>query len=166
MVITLIAAMSENRIIGRDGSLPWDIPEDRRRFRDITMGHPVIMGRRTYESLTQPLDGRTVLVLSRNPAFAPSEAVLTVPSLEEALDQAVHSPGGNEIFIAGGGELYRQALPLADRIWLTIIHRKVSGDVTFPELPADRFEVAAHEELPGSSPTTFIRLERLAVHAG
>ena len=164
MTITIIVAMAENRVIGRDGAIPWDLPEDRRRFRALTMGHPVIMGRRTFQSLPRLLDGRTVIVLSRNPAFAPSGAI-PVASLHEALDLGAHSPGGDELFIAGGGELYREALPLADRICLTLVRTEVSGDVTFPELPAERFAVTAHEELPGPPAATFIRLERQSAHS-
>lgn len=164
MTITLIAAMAENRVIGRDNTIPWDLPEDRRRFRQLTMGHPVVMGRRTFDSLPRPLDGRTVIVLSRDPAFAPSGAT-PAASLEEALYLATHAPGGDQVFIAGGGELYLQSLPLADRICLTIIHGTFPGDVTFPELPAGRFMVTAHEELPGPPPASIIRLERLVRHS-
>ena len=159
MTVTLIAAMAENRVIGRGDTIPWDLPADRKRFRSLTMGHPVIMGRRTWQSLRRPLDGRTVVVLSRDPAFSPLGGI-PASSLEEALGRAAHSPGGDEIFIAGGGDIYRQALPLADGVCLTVIHRRFPGDVTFPELPLEMFVEVEREELPGDPPATNIRLER------
>jgi dihydrofolate reductase len=158
MIISLIAAMAENRVIGRKNGIPWDFPEDRRRFRLLTMGHPVLMGRKTFDSLPVALDGRTVIVLSRD-SLLPFSGALLARSLEEALYLAAHSPGGEELFIAGGGELYRQALLLADRIYLTIIHRTISGDITFPELPAGRFTEMSREKLPGTMAASFIRLE-------
>ncbi len=159
MIITLIAAMAENRVIGRENGIPWDLPEDRKRFRAVTMGHPVIMGRRTYQSLPRQLDGRTVIVLSRNRQMILPDDILA-GSLEEAFLLGARSPGGEELFIAGGGELYRQALPLADRICLTIIHQEIPGDVTFPELPVDCFTETCRDELLGKMPATFIRLEK------
>lgn len=160
MTITLIVAMAENRIIGRDDFIPWDLPEDRKRFRRLTMGHPVIMGRRTYQSLPRPLDGRTVIVLSRNRDFSCSDG-LRAGSLDEALDLAVNATGGDEVFIAGGGELYRESLAHADRICLTVLHQTVSGDVTFPELPEGMFVEVSREELPGVPSASFVCLERI-----
>jgi dihydrofolate reductase len=157
MTITLIAAMAENRVIGRNGSIPWDLPEDRKRFRALTLGHPVIMGRTTWQSLPRPLDGRTIIVLSRNREFSPSGDV-PAGSLEEALALAAKAVGNDEVFIAGGGDLYQQALPLADRIYLTLIHREIPGDISFPELPANCFVEVCRENVPGSMPATFIRL--------
>jgi dihydrofolate reductase len=159
MTIIIIAAMAENRVIGRNDSIPWDLPEDRKRFRALTMGHPVIMGRRTWQSLPRPLDGRTVIVLSRNREFTPSNGV-PAGSLEEALALAADAVGSDEVFIAGGGDLYRQALALADRIYLTLIHREIPGDVSFPELPDGLFFATSEEVLPGLQPASFIRMER------
>jgi len=161
MTITLIAAMAENRVIGMKNSLPWDIPEDRKRFRRLTMGRPVIMGRATFQSLPGPLEGRTVIVLSRNRDCSLSGGILA-RSFEEALALASRAPGGDEVFIAGGSDLYRQALPMVDRIYLTVIPRHVPGDVIFPELPANRFKEISREELPGTIPATFIRLDLMA----
>jgi len=160
MTITLIAAVAENRVIGRDGVIPWNLPEDRKRFRMMTMGHPLIMGRRTFQSLPRPLDGRTIIVLSRNRHFTATDGN-TATSLEEALALAADADGNDEVFIAGGGELYRQALAYADRLYLTVIHREIPGDVTFPELPVNMFVEAQREELPGELPSTFIRMERI-----
>ena len=160
MTITIIAAMADNRVIGRNDSIPWDLPEDRKRFRALTLGHPVIMGRRTWQSLPCQLDGRTIFVLSRNREFTPSDCV-PAGSLEEALALAAEAVGSDEIFIAGGGDLYRRALPLADRIFLTVVHQAIPGDVTFPDIPDDMFAEASREELPGPPAATFILLERI-----
>ena len=162
MIITLIAAMAENRVIGRDNTLPWNLPEDRKRFRTLTMGHPVIMGRRTWQSLPRSLVGRTVIVLSRNRDFTLSESV-RAGNLEEALARAAEADGSDEVFIAGGGDLYRQALSIADRIYLTVVHLTVTGDVIFPELPEDMFVEASREELPGPLAASFIHYNR---HSG
>ena len=165
MMLTLIVAMAENRVIGQSNSIPWDFPEDRKRFRLLTMGHPVLMGRKTFDSLSRPLDGRTVIVLSHNPEFSPAGCTM-VRTLRDALDLAEDLPGGDELFIAGGGELYRQFLPLAHRIHLTVLHRDVHGDVTFPEFTTDCFTEVFREELCGSIPATFISLERTDNHTG
>ena len=159
MTITLIAAMAENRVIGHEGGIPWDLPEDRKRFRALTMGHPVIMGRRTYQSLPRPLDGRTVIVLTRNRDFTASGALIA-GSIDESLALAGAAEGNDELFIAGGGEVYNQALSRAHRICLTLIHREIPGDVTFPELPANMFVEVEREELPAELPATFLCLER------
>ncbi len=163
MIVTLIAAMAQNRVIGRENGIPWDFPEDRKRFRLLTMGHPVIMGRKTFDYLPRPLNGRTVIVLSRNPEFSPAGCTLaTTP--QEALFKAEHSPGGDELFIAGGGEIYRQFFPLAHRIYLTVVHREVQGDATFPDIMTDCFTELFREELQGSVPASFICLERVVNH--
>lgn len=155
MTVTLIAAMAENRTIGDAGAIPWQLPDDLARFRAITMGHPVVMGRKTYESIGRPLPGRLNIVLSRGEEFR-AEGVLVVASLAEAL---AHAGGSGEVFVCGGGEIYREALPLADRVLLTVVHREFPGDVTFPELPAC-FVETAREEGVGEPPHSFITYER------
>ena len=119
------------------------------------MGHPVIMGRRTWQSLPKPLDGRTVIVLSRNRGFVCAEG-LHARSLEEALALAANADGSDEVFIAGGGELYRQVITRADRIFLTVLHQAVVGDVTFPELPEGMFVEASREEFSELPTASFI----------
>ena len=119
------------------------------------MGHPVIMGRRTYQSLPRPLDGRTVIVLSRSRDFTLSDG-LHAGNLDEALDLAMNADGGDEVFIAGGGELYRELLARADRIYLTVLHQTVSGDVTFPELPEGMFAEVSREVFFGPPAASFI----------
>lgn len=155
MTVTIIAAMAVNRVIGKEGGLPWHLPDDLARFRAITLGHPVIMGRKTFESIGRPLPGRLTIILTRRQGYAP-EGVAVARSLDEALALA---GSADEVFICGGGELYREALPLADRIHLTVVHRPFEGDTTFPEIPAD-FVETAREEGEGEPPHTFLTLER------
>lgn len=127
--ISIIAAMAQRRVIGRNNTLPWRLPADLRHFRRITLGHAVIMGRKNYESIGRPLPERLNIVLSTDPGYrAPGCRV--VSSLPEALDTAAGDP---EIFIIGGAQVYAQALPLAARMYLTLIDGAVDGDTWFPE---------------------------------
>ena len=137
-MLSLIAAVARNRAIGKDNQLLWHLPGDMRHFRETTRGKPVIMGRKTWESLPEkfrPLPGRHNLVVSRNPAYAAPGATL-VASLEDAIARA----GGGEIFVIGGETLYRQALPLAQRLYLTEIDRTFVGDAFFPEITAGEWQ--------------------------
>lgn len=128
-MISIIAAMAENRAIGINNSLPWHLPADLRHFRQLTIGHHVIMGRRNYESIGKPLPDRHNIVVTRNPEYrAPGCQVKN--SLEKALRDIQNDP---EIFIIGGAEIYRQALSVADRIYLTLVHAEINGDIYFPE---------------------------------
>jgi dihydrofolate reductase len=145
MRISLIVAMDEKRGIGHKGILPWRLSDDLKRFKQLTMGHHLIMGRKTFESVGRVLPGRTTIVVSRKPSppnLLPHTAgegkergvgLLFASSLERALDLA-RAYGENEVFICGGGEIYAQALPLADRIYLTVVHITAEADVFFPEL--------------------------------
>ena len=145
MRISLIAALARNRVIGRGNQLPWHLPEDLKRFKALTMGHPVLMGRKTFESIGRELPGRLNLVISR--------AGL---SLDDALKKARES-GTDEAFVIGGAQVYELALPKADRLLLTLIDRDVEGDTFFPAWdPAAWREVAA-EPRDGYS---FVTLER------
>jgi dihydrofolate reductase len=155
MIISIIAAMADNRVIGRRGAIPWDIPADRRRFRELTMGHPVIMGRKTYESIGRPLSGRTNIILSREPDFR-AEGCIIVNSLEDAL---LACDCADEVFICGGEELYRQALAIADRIFLTVVHQNSDGDAFFPPLPAE-FAETERSECEAGAPCSFITYSR------
>ncbi|MES2225425.1 MAG: dihydrofolate reductase [Patescibacteria group bacterium] len=134
--ISLIAALSSTtRAIGRGGRLLWDIPEDMARFKKLTSGHPVIMGRKTWESLPprfRPLPGRTNIVVSRIEDYF-LEGALLAHSLPAAIALAKIAPGGEEVFVIGGGEIYRDALPHADRLYLTLIEDDRDGDTYFPE---------------------------------
>ena len=141
-MISLIAAVAKNRAIGKDGLLLWHLPEDMRYFRETTRGKPVIMGRKTWESLPEsfrPLPGRKNIVISRNPAYDAAGATL-VGSLEEAIRQAKDS---EEVFVIGGADIYRQALPLAHRLYLTEVAQDFDADAFFPDhLESDWKEIS------------------------
>lgn len=136
--ISIIAALSRSNALGKDKSLLFRISDDLRRFKRLTRGHPVIMGRRTFESIGRPLPERTNIVVTRNPDFK-AEGVVTAASLEEAIEKAASlvSRHGEEkekeIFIIGGGEIFRQALPRTDKLYLTLVESDAQGDVFFPD---------------------------------
>ena len=146
-IISLIAAMDVNRVIGRDGRIPWRLPDDMKWFRKVTMGKPVVMGRKTYESIPdkfRPLLGRQNIVLTRRQDYE-AEGATVVQSIADALAAAGDVP---EIMVAGGGDLYAQLLPQADRLYWTVIEAMFPGDVYFPEIdPANWHKVyyEAHE---------------------
>ncbi len=157
MTISLIAAMAENRVIGQGGDLPWSLPDDLRRFKRLTLGHAVIMGRRTHESIGHPLPGRTNIVVSRHLGhFAPG--CIVIHDLGCALRYGASV--GDEVFVIGGAEVYRQALPMAERIYLTTVHREVCGNTRFPEFSMDEFSEVASEFVDGEDPHTFSVFER------
>ena len=138
MKIVIVAAIGENNVIGKDGQLPWKIRSDLRHFRALTLDRPVIMGRKTYESIGKPLDRRTNIVITRDPKFA-AEGVETVPSLEAALDLAgkdAEKRGADEIMVIGGADIFAAAMPLADRLEITHVHASPEGDVYFPVIDA------------------------------
>jgi len=128
VTISLIAAMAENRVIGRDSALPWHLPRDMRRFKELTTGHAVIMGRKTYDTLGKPLPNRRNVVITRNRSYG-VPGVEVFHTLDDALC-AVTAP--DEVFIAGGAEIYALALPRVDRIYLTVVHAWLDGDTYFP----------------------------------
>jgi dihydrofolate reductase len=140
-LVSLIVAMDRDRVIGAGGRLPWHIPEDLKRFRQLTLGHHVIMGRKTWQSIGRALPGRTNIVLTRQPGFR-AEGVQVVSSLEDALRLAA---GDAEVFVIGGGELYAQALPLADRLYITEVRGEFAGDTWFPEPPAGAWQEVSRE---------------------
>jgi len=132
MTITLIAAMDENRVIGRENQMPWDLPSDRKRFHATTRGHPIIMGRKTYESIGKPLSARTNIVLSRQQDYR-AEGCIIAHDLESAFAACA---GADDVFICGGQEVFQETIALADRIILTIVHEEFEGDAFFPEIPS------------------------------
>jgi dihydrofolate reductase len=142
MRISLIVAMSQNRVIGRGGRLPWRLAADLRRFKRLTMGHHLIMGRKTHESIGRTLPGRISIVISRQADFAPP-GVVAVDSLDEALATAAGDP---EVFVIGGGEVYQQALPMVDRVYLTLICTDIEGDTFFPEFATEDWRLV--EDIP------------------
>lgn len=158
VMVSIIAAMSKNRIIGRDNAIPWNIPADMGRFRELTLGHTLIMGRKTFESIGRPLPGRRNIVVSRQADYA-AQGVVVAGSLQEAL---LLAGGHGEVFICGGGEIYQQALPFAGRIYLTLIDCDIDGDTNFPLIPPDDFVETFRERLAQLPPADFMVLERTA----
>nr|AIA17300.1 Dihydrofolate reductase [uncultured bacterium] len=150
MILTAIAAMASNRVIGVDNDLPWNIPEDFKFFKDKTSGHAMIMGRKTFESLPFALPGRLHIIITRQADYAPElpanakpgTAIKVVPTIDEAVAYARTqiSKYGDEVFIAGGGEIYKQMLPITDRIYLTEIHKDFEGEAKFPEFSKTEFK--------------------------
>ena len=127
--VSVIAAVADNKAIGLNNTLPWHLPEDLKHFRQLTMGHHIIMGRKTYESLGRLLPGRITVIVSRQTGYR-VEGALTASSLQAAIDAC---SGDQEIFVIGGAELYREAMSRADRLYLTEVHRPFEGDAFFPD---------------------------------
>lgn len=144
MIISLVVAMAENRVIGRNGGLPWHLPKDLQFFKKLTIDHTVIMGRKTFDEIKQPLANRRNVVISRNPDFHP-RGVTVVPSLDEALALGATE---DEVFVLGGGEIFRQALPRADRLYLTLVHARVEGDTYFPPFDLTTWALEQEEDHP------------------
>jgi len=163
MKISLIVAMAENRVIGEGNDLPWHLPADLKRFKALTIGHVIVMGRKTFESIGRPLPRRHSVVITRNPEYR-APGVSVVHSLEQALDQAA---GEDEVFVIGGAAIFAQALPRADRLYLTLVHAEPPGDVVFPPLPADQWTLVEEQPHPADErhawPYTFRRYERRGV---
>jgi dihydrofolate reductase len=163
MKLSLMAALSTNNVIGRDNDVPWRLSTDLKRLKSMTMGHHVIMGRKTYASVGRPLPGRTNVVITRQTDYAP-EGVTVVHSLEEAVRVAARA-GESEAFILGGAEIYAQAMHRADRMYLTRVHAEVEGDTWFPDFDdvsewhltdAEHFDADEKNEYPFS----FLTYER------
>ncbi len=157
--LSIIAALSRNRVIGRDNTLPWHLPEDLRHFKALTMGHHIVMGRKTYESLGRLLPGRTTVIVTRNPEYR-IEGAIVVTSLQQALEVC---RGEAEIFIIGGAELYGQALPLTDHLYLTEIDAEFEGDVHFPQLSQLHWRETARETRVSEKglPFSFVEYEAI-----
>ena len=133
MTVTIVAAVARNGVIGVDGRLPWRLPDDLRRFKELTLGHVLVMGRKTYESIGHPLPGRTTIVVTRNPSWDSGAADVRVAgSVSDAIKAAASLE--REVFLVGGAQVYAEALPLADRLELTWVDAEPEGDTTFPEV--------------------------------
>lgn len=130
-MISLVVAVSENYVIGKDNKLIWHLPADLKFFKEVTMGHHMIMGRNTFDSIGRVLPGRTSIVVTRNKDLRLPEGVLKAGSFQEALDLAKND---SEICVIGGAQIFKEALPVADKVYLTIIHQHFEGDVHFPKL--------------------------------
>ncbi len=149
-IVALVVAVAENGVIGRAGALPWRIPTDLKTFRRVTLGKPIVMGRRTYVSIGRPLDGRDNIVITRDRTFS-AAGVQVVSGWVEALalaTQCAYRRGAEEIAVIGGAEVFRAALPAAGRIYLTRVHAAPEGDVHFPELPPGEWHETARDALP------------------
>ncbi len=138
----MIAAAAENNALGKDNDLVWHLPDDFKRFKKLTTGHPIIMGRKTYESFPSPLPNRKHIIITRQENYKACEKCVVVKSLEEALEIAKED---EQPFIIGGGEIYKQALPFTDKIELTRVHGSFEADAFFPELNLANWELTAEE---------------------
>jgi dihydrofolate reductase len=166
MIISLVVAVADNGVIGRDGTLPWRISADLKTFRRLTMGKPLIMGRRTFQSLKKPLDGRDNIVVSRNPDYGPAGAIIAhdfAAALEAARACAMQR-GVDEIAVIGGTRVFEAALPLAHRIYKTEVHASPTGDAFFPAVDWREWREVSREALPhgpnDDSTSTLLVLER------
>ena len=158
--LSIIVAMAKNRVIGANNTLPWHLPADLKHFKTLTMGHHLIMGRKTFDSIGKPLPGRTSVVVTRNADYAPP-GVVVANSLETALSACGTD---EEIFVIGGAEIYTQALELADTLYITEIKRDVAGDVSFPEFDKKEWQEISreihHQETPESLEYHFVEYRR------
>jgi dihydrofolate reductase len=158
MVVSQIVAMASNRVIGNRGGIPWKIPGEQKMFKEITLGHTVVMGRRTYESIGRPLPGRTNIVITRQVDYQAAGCIIA-----HDLDGAFQSCPAeeNEVFICGGGQLYQESMPVTDRIYLTVLPREVPGDTFFPEISKADFNIIKSEFINGVEPYNFFIYERI-----
>jgi dihydrofolate reductase len=171
IILSLIAAVAENGVIGAGGALPWRLSTDMKRFKSLTMGKPVVMGRKTFEAIGKPLAGRVNIVVSRQSGFAP-KGVTVAASLTAALivaEEGARAAGDDEIMVIGGSAIYAAALPLADRLYITHVEARPEGDVAFPAIDPGRWRAVSAERLPAgprdSAATTFVVYERLGARA-
>ena len=148
MNLAIIVAQAKNRVIGVKNKLPWRLPEDLRYFKQVTMAKPIIMGRKTFESIGRPLPGRTNIVISRNPDYAPAN-VKVVPSLDAAIELAESIcliDGADEVMVIGGAQIYEQALEKADRLYLTEVDTEIEGDAWFPDFDRDSWNEVGRQD--------------------
>lgn len=148
MRISLIVALADNRVIGRDNRMPWHLPDDLKYFKRMTMGKPILMGRRTFESIGKPLPGRTNIVITRQTDWR-AEGVQVVHSLSEGIELATSLPlidRNEEVMVIGGAQIYREALPKTQRLYLTEIHGEIEGDTFFPPVNGEEWMEVARED--------------------
>jgi dihydrofolate reductase len=165
MKLSLIVAVSRNGVIGVDNQLPWHLPEDLKYFKSVTMGKPLIMGRKTYDSIGRPLPGRTNIVITRDPSWQ-AQGVEVAQSLEAALQlghSACDAAGVDEIMVIGGEQIYRMTLPEADRLYLTQVDAEVEGDAFFPEVDFSQWQQISEQlpQLTDTHPYRFLQLDRI-----
>jgi dihydrofolate reductase len=161
-LVSIVVAMTENGVIGRDNAMPWRLPDDLKRFKALTMGKPMLMGRKTFDSIGKALPGRTSIVLTRDPGWH-AEGVIVVRSVEEAFQRLGETTGG-ELCAVGGAELFRLVMPITQRIYLTRIHANIEGDTVFPPIDASQWREVERTEHPADErhayAMTFSTLER------
>jgi dihydrofolate reductase len=156
VTVTLVAAIARNGVIGADGGIPWHLPDDQRRFKELTVGHVLVMGRVTYESIGRPLPGRTTVVVTRSAGWgAGDDGVLVASSVAEAL--ALAATVDDEVFVVGGTRVYDEALPFADRLELTWVDAEPEGDAWFPAVDWAAWREVAREEHDGWSAVSYER---------
>jgi dihydrofolate reductase len=165
--LSLIAAVAENGVIGAGAGMPWRLSSDLKRFKVVTMGKPVIMGRKTFETIGKALPGRPNIVVSRRPGFAP-EGVTVTPTLDAALvaaEASAKASGDEEMMVIGGGEIYRAAIDRADRLYITHVEASPEGDTHFPSIDPAMWQATTAERLPAgpkdSAASTFVVYERI-----
>ena len=141
-MLTLIAATSTNNALGKDNQLVWHLPDDFKRFKTLTSGHYIIMGRKTFESFPKPLPNRTHVIITRNKNYKAPEGCIVVSSLEKAIEIC---PKNEEVFIIGGGEIYKQSIDIADKVELTRVHTTVEADTFFPEIDLEKWKLVFEE---------------------
>lgn len=145
--VSIIVAMAKNRVIGAANGIPWHLPNELKLFKSVTMGHPIVMGRRTYESINRLLPGRTTVIVTRQPGYQVPGAIIA-HSLEDAIAAC---PADDEIFVIGGGELYKSALPMADRIYLTTVDAAPDGDTFMPEFDLGEWRETSSQSYPADN---------------
>ncbi|MCZ2722094.1 type 3 dihydrofolate reductase [Marinomonas sp. 15G1-11] len=167
-MLSLIVAMAENRVIGRNNALPWHLPNDLQYFKRVTMGKPIIMGRKTFESIGRPLPGRRNIVISRQKNLQ-FDGVDCVSSLEEAItlgENIAFVEGHEEVMVIGGAQIYQSILPMVDRLYITHVHSNVEGDAFFPHVSWSLFQEVAREDFSAQEPNpynySFVVYDRLA----
>lgn len=162
-LLSAIVAMAENRVIGANNQLPWYLPADLAHFKSITTGHPIVMGRKTYESIGKPLPNRTNIILTRDPDYQVNDCIV-VSSIDDAIATAA-ADEQQEIFIIGGAEVYKQLLPRIQRLYITFVYHPFEGDVYFPELNMQEWREISNEPHPADEkniyPYRFLVLEKI-----
>jgi dihydrofolate reductase (trimethoprim resistance protein) len=156
-MISLIVAVAKNNVIGYNGIIPWRIKGEQRRFKELTTGKTIIMGRKSFEEIGRPLPNRKTILISNTQNIA-TENCTTVKSLSEAFDLVKNS---DEVFVAGGGQVYKEAYPYADRIYITVIDKIIDGNVYFPTICEDDFVKLYEERIDGDVPYTYYTYERI-----
>lgn len=156
-MVGLIVAMTKNRVIGLEGRIPWKIKGEQRRFRELTTGNTVIMGRRSYEEIGKPLPNRDTIVISRTSRYE-GELLKTASSLKEAISMV----NKGDIYVSGGGKLYEEALSIVDKIYITVIDMEIDGDTFFPEFNKQEFKLVDEESYDAEVPFTYYTYERIS----